>query len=453
MSQSKYLTAPVKSTTMPKGIPYIISNEAAERFSFYGMRCILVVFMTQYMMDGMGNADYMTETEANEWYHSFVKYVYFTPIIGALIADVFLGKYRTILYLSIVYCLGHFVLALDETRNGLFWGLTLIAIGAGGIKPCVSSHVGDQFGQTNKHLLERVFNWFYMSINFGSTFSQLLIPVVLLYWGSQWAFGIPGVLMLLATIFFWMGRHKFVHIPPSGTKFLKECFGKVGLIVIAKLFLIYIFIGMFWALFDQTGSSWVFQAQKMDRTFLGIEFTASQIQAVNPIMVMILIPMTTLFLYPAVNKVYTLTPLRKICIGLFIASISFYICALVESWIDAGHTPNIYWHLIAYAFLTMGEILISITGLEFSYTQAPKTMKSFIMGYWFLSVSIGNFFAEKVNAFIQNPDGTSWLSGVDYFLFFAHSTVVTAILFIPVVIFYREKSYIHEEIELDSSTE
>lgn len=448
MSDSKYLTAPVKSTRMPGGIPYIVANEAAERFSFYGMRCILVVFMTKYLMDGMGNPDYMTETEANIWYHNFVTWVYFTPVIGAIVADVFLGKYRTILYLSLAYCVGHLILAVDETRTGLFWGLTFIVIGAGGIKPCVSSHVGDQFGQTNKHLLPTVFNWFYMSINFGSTFSQLLIPIVLVYWGTHWAFGIPGILMGLATLFFWMGRNKFVHIPPAGTKFLKECFGWEGIIVIAKLFLIYLFVAMFWAMFDQTGSSWVFQADQMDRTFMGITFTASQIQAVNPVMVMILIPISTLFLYPTVNKFYTLTPLRKICIGLFISSISFYICALVEMWIDAGYTPNIYWHLIAYAFLTMGEILISITGLEFSYTQAPKSMKSFIMGYWFLSVSMGNKFAALVNYFIMNPDGSSWLSGVDYFLFFANCTVVTGLLFIPVVIFYKEKTYIHDEIEV-----
>ena len=150
---------------MPKGIPYIIGNELAERFSFYGMKCILVVFMTKYIMDSQGNLSPLSNEEATVWYHWFTSAVYFTPLIGAIISDAFLGKYRTILILSIVYCLGHFTLAVDETAWGLAVGLSLISIGAGGIKPCVSAHVGDQFGKTNHFLLEKVFSWFYLSIN------------------------------------------------------------------------------------------------------------------------------------------------------------------------------------------------------------------------------------------------------------------------------------------------
>src|SRR5690606_20028323 len=131
---------------------------------------------------------------------------------GALLADVFWGKYKTILTLSIVYCLGHLALALDETRLGLSVGLGLIAIGSGGIKPCVSAHVGDQFGKKNFHLVSKIFSWFYFSINFGSFISTLMTPWLLRNYGPHWAFGVPGGLMLIATIVFWMGRKRFVHI-------------------------------------------------------------------------------------------------------------------------------------------------------------------------------------------------------------------------------------------------
>ena len=151
MADSPYLTAPVKSKGMPKGIPYIIGNEAAERYSFYGMKAILVIFMTKYLMDNNGEVAPMSEGDAKVWYHLFNSAVYFTPLLGAIIADAFFGKYKTIIGLSLVYCAGHLALALDETRMGLTVGLTLIAIGAGGIKPCVSAHVGDQFGKTNGH--------------------------------------------------------------------------------------------------------------------------------------------------------------------------------------------------------------------------------------------------------------------------------------------------------------
>ena len=149
---SNYLTSPRASKTMPKGIPYIIGNELAERFSFYGMKCILMVFMTKHLMNSSGESAAMDPNEATYWYHMFTSAVYYTPIFGAILSDAFFGKYRTILTLSIVYCLGHFALALDETRVGLMVGLTLISIGAGGIKPCVSAHVGDQFGKTNSYL-------------------------------------------------------------------------------------------------------------------------------------------------------------------------------------------------------------------------------------------------------------------------------------------------------------
>ena len=157
MVKFPYLTAPPPSTKVPPGIPYIVGNEAAERFSYYGMRGILVVFMTQHLMNASGELAVVSEERAKSVFHLFASAVYFFPIVGAILSDTLLGKYRTILCVSIIYCLGHLALALDETRLGLAVGLTLIAIGSGGIKPCVSAHVGDQFGSLNQNLLPKVF--------------------------------------------------------------------------------------------------------------------------------------------------------------------------------------------------------------------------------------------------------------------------------------------------------
>jgi POT family proton-dependent oligopeptide transporter len=155
MPQSTYRSAPLPSTKMPKGIPFIIGNEAAERFSYYGMRTILVVFMTEYLLSSQGTLDVMSKEEAKGYYHLFGSAVYALPALGAIVSDAWWGKYSTILRVSIIYCLGHLALALDETRLGLAVGLSLIAIGSGGIKPCVTAHVGDQFGTQNQHLLSR----------------------------------------------------------------------------------------------------------------------------------------------------------------------------------------------------------------------------------------------------------------------------------------------------------
>src|SRR6266849_2147259 len=140
------------------------------------------------------------------------------PLLGAFLGDAVLGKYRTILFLSVVYCFGHLTLAIDHTRLGLTIGLSLIALGAGGIKPCVSANVGDQFGASNQHLLTRVYSWFYFSINFGSAFSTLIIPELLDKKSADIAFGTPGILMFIATVIFWLGRKKFVHLHPAGLR-------------------------------------------------------------------------------------------------------------------------------------------------------------------------------------------------------------------------------------------
>ena len=435
-----YLTRPLDQKGMPAGIPYIIGNEAAERFSFYGMRTILVVFMTQYLMGAGGELAPMSDEDAKGWYHLFVSAVYFTPLLGAILADVWWGKYKTILLLSLVYCGGHLALALDDTRLGLALGLGLIALGAGGIKPCVSAHVGDQFGHGNRGLISRTFGWFYMAINVGAFVSTLLTPWLLKHYGPHWAFGVPGMLMALATFMFWAGRNKFVHVPPSGKGFLREAFSAESLRIFGRLALIYVFIAVFWALYDQTGSSWVLQAQQMDRHLLGFELLPSQIQAVNPLLIIILIPLFSYVIYPALGKVIRLTPMRKVAMGFGLAAVAFAISSLAQERIDAGGTPGVSWQLLAYLVLTCGEVMVSITALEYSYTQAPRAMKSFIMALFMLSVSLGNIFTSMVNFFIQNEDGTVMLEGAEYYWFFTILMAVTAVIFAAVTPFIKDRT-------------
>ena len=403
---SDYETKPGDHKGMPPGVPHIIGNEAAERFSFYGMKGILVVFMAQYlhlMNENPGVS--MGETTATAKYHFFNFWVYITPLVGAFISDLFLGKYRTIIILSLVYVAGHAALALmgvtGQAGTWLFAGLALIAIGSGGIKPCVSAHVGDQFGASNAHLLPKIFNWFYFSINLGAMVSILLTPWLLEWYGPHWAFGVPGVLMALATLVFWMGRTRFVHVPAGGMQTVRELTSVEGLRSIGRIVPLFLFVAVFWALFDQTGSSWIFQSQDMDRSFLGREWLPSQIQSVNSFLVLSLIPIFTYGLYPAISKVWKLTPLRKIGLGLFVMVFSFGLVALIQTWIDGGARPNIGWQLLAYLLITSSEVMVSIVALEFAYTQAPKTIKSVVMGLFLASVALGNIFTAGVNYFVQ----------------------------------------------------
>src|SRR5256714_9946296 len=196
MAETKYLTSPPKISGWPPGVPYIIGNEAAERFSYYGMNSIIVICWTTFLRNKAGDLDLMRPEQADAWYHTFVSALYFLPLVGAILADALFGKFWVVFWLSIVYCAGHATLALIGTSvahtispvalSGI--GLFLIALGAGGIKPCVSTNVGDQFGETNKHLLPKLFNWFYFSINAGSALSTLLIPWLLEPWHASEGF-------------------------------------------------------------------------------------------------------------------------------------------------------------------------------------------------------------------------------------------------------------------------
>lgn len=383
----------------PKGIPYIIGNELAERFSFYGMKAILMVFMTNYLM--------MSDNDSTQWYHLFGLSVYFFPIIGAVIADAYLGKFKTIILLSLIYCLGHLALALLEGKTGLGLGLLLIAIGSGGIKPAVSAHVGDQFNTSNQSLIERIFSWFYMAINIGAIISTLVIPWLLSNYGPHVAFGLPGFLMLLATFVFYYGRTEYISIKPYGQSFFDELRSKEGVRAIGSSSVVFLFISVFWALFDQTGSSWVVQAKHylMDKTIdLGFwkgELLPSQIQAANPFFVILLIPLFTFLIYPTVQKFISFKPLWRIFVGMLLASVSFFIIAETEGRIQLGETVNISAQAWAYFILTVAEVLVAITALEFAYTQAPNKMKSFIMGLFMLSLSLGNFITAGINYFIN----------------------------------------------------
>jgi POT family proton-dependent oligopeptide transporter len=195
----------------------------------------------------------------------------------------------------------------------------------------------------------------------------------------------------------------------------------------------------------------------MDLRFLGMNWLASQIQAVNAIMILAFIPLFQYAIYPAINRVYRLTPLRKIGLGLIVTGISFLISAWIENQIQAGLKPSIGWQLPAYALLSAGEVMVSITALEFAYTQSPKSMKAVIMAIYLLAISAGNAFTALVHVFIANPDGTVKLQGAAYYNFFAILMIACVAVYIFVAKAYREKSYLQSDtpeaiIDADKAT-
>ena len=473
-----------RSDKMPSSLPYIVANEFAERFCFYGINAILVAYMIDFLKFG--------DAQAATWQALFKSGAYFFPLLGAMVSDIFLAKFRTIISFSMVYVAGCFVIAFGgDNETALIVGMFLVAFGTGGIKPCVSTNVGDQFTSANAHLIERAFSYFYIAINAGSSISIYFCPEWLAdpELGPKVAFGVPGAMMALATLVFWMGRRKFAVVPAAMSKpgmalvaffavffavlaftgfvfmacrevaalkpfailvatftllgtlagvamlflktglrnalptelrnWLERSLTGEGLTIVGKLLGLYVFIAFFWSLWDQSnGNSWTIQAQSalMDKRLFGFlegipmfaslatnEMLPAQVQVVNGLFILILVPIFTFGIYPLLGKLFEVTPLRKIGMGFFVVAASFLIVAWIEQRIQSGFTVSMWWQISAYAVLTAAEVLVSITALEYSYKQAPLYMKSFIMALFLLSTSVGNAFTAAVNTIMVKP--------------------------------------------------
>lgn len=630
--------APAKDAGFPKGIPFIVGNEGAERFSYYGMRAILYTYLAalyvQFVAESaLSKADSdAAKSKATAVAHLFMAGVYAFPMIGAILADRLLGKFTVIFWVSMIYCAGHAVLAvagrLAEMGNfgggeiGMYVGLALIAVGSGGIKPCVSANVGDQFSASTSHLVSKVFQAFYFIINFGSFFSTMITPALYSAYGAEVAFGVPGIFMAIATFIFWLGRDRFVRVPPkpggmvgaldfasallffspviaiivavfvegdhykapdpagmSSAQFYGaylsgylghlavsswQYFATSALLVVVGLALfkmrqarqrddgflavllysisnrkkrkkgegffevaraefgdeaaegpaavlrivvVFSMVMFFWALFDQHASTWVQQAKEMDRVvtvpawvgryviggtvagalyggtwlmlwvsnksipsvvskvFFGllgagalaaigldatrgetltVELKASQIQALNPLMVMIIIPALNVLVYkPLERRGKAIKPLRRMAAGMFLAVGAFAVAALLQARMEAaaaaGAKVHVLWQVAQYLVMTTSEVLISVTGLEFAYTQAPRRMKSTIMGFWLLGVTFGNVLV----AFLAPMQKILTLS--QFFWVFTALMVGAAVVFTILASFYKGKTYLQGE--------
>ncbi len=473
---------------MPRQIPYIIANEGCERFSFYGMRNILTPFLITTLL--MFLPEDMRTGEAKHVFHTFVIGVYFFPLLGGWLADRYFGKYNTVFWLSLVYCLGHACLAMFEDNvNGFYFGLFLIALGSGGIKPLVASFVGDQFDHTNKDKAKVVFDAFYWIINFGSFFASLLMPLLLRDYGPAWAFGVPGILMFIATMVFWSGKKKYVHVPPAPANphsfmrvaksallarqpgqgrpglnlallgaagalaslamaaqwgfviaactalVLLMAFGGMGTSMqldrarglhpddavdgvraVLRILIVFALVTPFWSLFDQKASTWIVQANTMTTqvNLLGWTFDVipAQMQALNPLLVMLLIPINNIALFPLMRKMgVEPTPLRRMTAGIALSAAAWIVVGNLQVALDAGDAVSIAWQIAPYALLTLGEVLVSATGLEFAYSQAPASMKGVIMALWYLAVTVGNLWVLIVNASVKNEAVIAYIEG------------------------------------------
>ncbi|XP_072396367.1 peptide transporter family 1-like isoform X1 [Diabrotica undecimpunctata] len=363
-----------KKIPYPKSVFFIVSNEFCERFSYYGMRTILILYLTNILL--------FSESQSLVTYHTFSMCVYFFPIIGAIISDSFLGKFNTIFYVSMIYASGSILLALTASDPiGLpkvgfsILGLLLIAIGTGGIKPCVAAFGGDQFRLPQQAKdLERFFSLFYFSINAGSLISTFITPILrndVHCFGNEscfpLAFAVPGILMVISIVIFALGRPTYKIKKPEGnvivqvTKcivcgiknkmkskekkehwldYAEEQYGeKLVNEVKATLHVLVLFLPLpiFWALYDQQGSGWTLMAVRMDGNIGFYTILPDQMQVVNPLLILAFIPLFTYYVYPLLGKCNLLkTSLQRMACGGLLAAVAFAVSAFVTMAIESN---------------------------------------------------------------------------------------------------------------------
>ena len=314
----------------PPQVKYIVGNEACERFSYYGLMGI----MEMYLVNRLG----MSNDHATQILHLFGMAVYFLPLLGGWLADWWVGRYWTIFSLSLVYCLGQVTLAAGEgTKIGLFIGLALIALGAGGIKSSVAAFVGDQFRADQEHLMTKVYGWFYWAVNVGAAGAFFIVPWLHNEKTGYWlAFGVPAIFMGLATLVFWMGRRYYVHRPPARQEKRVRPAGEKqeDFKTVLGILMIFAPIPMFWALFNQVNSTWVLQGKSMRAFHL---LNGETMQGSGALLVMIWVPVLTLGIYPLARRLgLNPTPLRRMSAGMLLAAASFIISGMVQDQLDAG---------------------------------------------------------------------------------------------------------------------
>lgn len=377
--------------------------------------------------------------------HLFIFITYASCTLGGFLSDSYWGKFKTICYLSVVYIFGSILLSLGSvkaivgdppTAYATYVALLLIAIGTGGIKSCVTAFVGDQFHPSSVAALTSVFLYFYFTINAGSLLSTILTPILKNY-SYALAYGIPAGLLFLSLIILLAGKSKYVINPASGNifahiyrviktaynerkkaksqgeqinkKFLDYAIPQYSeqeiedLRSLYNILIVFIPLPIYWSLFDQHSSKWVFMSQEMNTTILGLKIQPEHVQLLNPLLLLLMIVVFDKLIYPAFAKFnIVLHPLKhKMVVGMIFNALSFVISGGVQMYMYKIYPAklNVLWIIPQFFVMAIGEVLVSTTGLEFSYSQSPTYLKAIIMAAWYAAVAIGNIFVSLVSLF------------------------------------------------------
>ncbi|MCR5298685.1 MAG: peptide MFS transporter [Paludibacteraceae bacterium] len=393
----------------PKGLYLLFTVEMWERFSYYGMRALLIFYLTKSWLDGGLGYD---EQTGNLIYGFFTGFVYFTPLIGGWLADHKIGQRMAISIGAFTMMAGEFCLASSQSRYSLMAGLILLIIGNGFFKPNISTIVGQLYSPTD-HRRDQGFTLFYMGINVGALFSPLVTGTLAVHYGYNTGFLAAGIGMLIGQIFYLslgnrlLGNagkrlHKDKSLSPEAstpplTKVEKD---RTKVILITTFFAIF-----FFASFEQAGSSLSLYTDKfIDRTIGNFEIPASWFQSVNPICIILFAPLFSILWRELARRKREPSLPVKMASGMLLQGLGFVL--MVGAVLQRGDSSselvkaNILWMLFMYLFSTFGELCLSPIGLSMVSRLSPARLTSMLMGVWLASSFVANILAGQVAAMV-----------------------------------------------------
>jgi dipeptide/tripeptide permease len=408
----------------PLGFWFFFWGEFAERCSYYGMRAILLLYMTERLG--------FTDGAASATMSLFIAACYFLPLVGGYVADNYFGKYRTIVAFSLPYILGHVVLGIENVMF-LVIALALLAMGSGVIKPNISTLMGltyDQKRPGQTKLRSDAFAMFYGAVNVGAALSAFAMPALRDEYGYRVAFLFPAALMVMAFAIFAAGK-PFYAVETIQREPLSRAERRERLAVLARLLGLFLVVAFFWSIFDQSASTWtLFARDHLRLECFGYPLKPDQIQGLNPILIVLFLPPITWLWHVLPRLGVKLRPTDKMLIGFVLTGITMATMSAAGFLAGEEGRVSVAWEAFSYVLITVAEICISVVGLELSFAAAPPTMKSFVTACWLLTVFFGNMLNSQITPlYNKQVAGLNLTPGV-YFGLFALASVPVTLAFL-----------------------
>lgn len=425
----------------PSGLYVLFLTEMWERFSFYGMRALLVLYMATYLLaDPVRAADVIGYTSlenflkiifgpltvqqmSSQLYGLYTGFVYFTPFFGGLLADRILGQYRTVYLGGILMAIGHFLMASEQL---FFFALLFLILGNGCFKPNISTQVGSLYPEGDPRR-DRAFTIFYMGVNLGAFLSPFICGTLGQKVGWHWGFGAAGVGMMIGLLVYWMGRgllpqetRKIETIEKEASRPMTKSEWNA---VFALAFLCFLNI-MFWAVYEQQGNTLQLWAdQRTDWFFLGWQVPSSWFQSMNPFMIIVFAPLLSIF-WGWLNK-NNAEPnsIVKMGLGCILCGAAYIFMILAAMSVPEDQRGSVMWLVGTVFVFTMGELFLSPIGLSLVTKVAPKPLVGTMMGVWFLSSFFGNYATGLIGMLYET------MSKTNYFMVLFLMGTITGIVF------------------------